>query len=90
MNLFLLRGSAEIFDFTLPWVAGAGGGEARGSRAGRGGDPRKDEGEGEEKLGAAPPHYAVPSPLTLMNLFLLRGSAENFSLEKLEGKSHFF
>ena len=28
-------------------------------------------------------------PLTLMNLFLLRGSAENFSLEKLEGKSHF-
>ena len=22
MNLFLLRGSADFFDFTLPWVAG--------------------------------------------------------------------
>ena len=32
MNLFLLRGSAEFFDFTLPWFAGAGGGDACGSR----------------------------------------------------------
>ena len=30
-NLFLLRGSAVFFDFTLPWAAGEGGESARGS-----------------------------------------------------------
>ena len=31
MTLFLLRGSADFFDFTLPWAAGEGGEGARGS-----------------------------------------------------------
>ena len=31
-NLFLLRGSAEFFDFTLPWVAGGSGGRAGRAR----------------------------------------------------------
>ena len=58
--------------------------------------PRTEEKE-KENWGTAHPLTNAPrdcisrsAPLTLMNLFLLRGSADFFSLEKLEGKSHFF
>ena len=59
--------------------------------------PRTKKEKEKENWGTAHPLTNAPrdcisrsAPLTLMNLFLLRGSAENFSLEKLEGKSHFF